>query len=171
MNVQYNHVHRFMTDHFRRLVGNDYFVAPFSLKKGSNIYGLVFASHNHLGLKKFLDVAWKQDPHSGEANFDIYNEGAGDQVQMVLFDARKIPEFQADLRERILAEEFDSDRAIYFHMLQSGFTNKHARPVVSKLAAKKGGVIEFRADGVRQQPRLSPDSVKAPRSLVFVEQH
>lgn len=169
MNVQYSEVHRFMTEHFCRLVGDEYFVAPFSLKKGSNIYGLVFASHNHLGLKKFLDVAWKHDPHSGESNFDMYNEGAGDRMQAVMFEARKITEFQADLRKRILAREFDSDRSIYFHMLQSGFTNKHARRVVSKLAAKKDGVIEFQENGVRQRPRLSPDSVKDPRSLVFVE--
>ena len=121
MSIQYGHVHRFVTDHFHDLVGDDYYVAPFSLKKGSNIYGLVFASHHHLGLKKFLEVAWKKDPHSGEANFDIHNEGAGDPDQLVMFEARKIDEFQADLRQRILNREFSTDSDIYLHMLKSGF--------------------------------------------------
>jgi three-Cys-motif partner protein len=168
MNIQYNHVHRFVTEHFRSLVGSDYFLAPFSLKKGSNIYGLVFASHNHLGLKKFLEVAWKEDPHSGEANFDMYREGVGKAGQLVIFEARKITEFQDDLERRILARQFRTDRDIYIHMLQSGFINKHARPVVSRLASRRGGVIEFQSEGIRKQPRLSPQSVKEPRELIFL---
>lgn len=165
MQVHYNQVHRFMADHFRKLVGGDYYVAPFSLKKGSNIYGLVFASHNHLGLKKFLDVAWKEDPHTGEANFDMFGEGAGNRDQVLMFEVGKISEFQADLKKRILDSEFASDREIYLHMLQSGFINKHARPVVRKLIANQS--IDFELDGVRVQPRLSPPSCKDPRQLVF----
>ena len=169
MSIQYGHVHRFVTDHFHDLVGDDYYVAPFSLKKGSNIYGLVFASHHHLGLKKFLEVAWKKDPHSGEANFDIHNEGAGDPDQLVMFEARKIDEFQADLRQRILNREFSTDSDIYLHMLKSGFINKHATSVVRKLAAKKGGQIEFRENGHRKHPRLSPPSMSNPRELVVFD--
>jgi len=169
MSIQYGHLHRFMTDHFHSLVGEDYYVAPFSLKKGSNIYGLVFASHHHLGLKKFLEVAWKKDPHSGEANFDIYKEGAGNQDQMVMFEARKIDDFQTDLKCRILSREFETDSDIYLHMLKSGFINKHASPVVSKMASKKGGLIEFRENGARKQARLSPISMNEPRELLVLD--
>lgn len=38
--------HRSVVDHFRQWVPthSDYYVAPFSIKKGSNVYGLVFGS-------------------------------------------------------------------------------------------------------------------------------
>jgi hypothetical protein len=166
MDVKYNQIHRFMADYFQELVGHDYLVAPFSLKKGGNIYGLILASHHHLGLKKFLEIAWKEDPHYGEANFDLYEEGVGGD-QLVMFEVRKVEDFQSDLKRRILANEFASDSDIYLFMLQRGFINRHARPVVQELAARDGGVIEFQLNGVRQQPRLSPKSVKHPRALIF----
>ena len=166
MDVNYNEIHRFIADYFHELVGHDYLVSPFSLKKGGNIYGLIFASHHHLGLKKFLEIAWKEDPHYGEANFDLYEEGVGGD-QMVMFEVRKVEDFQSDLKIRILAKEFASDSDIYLFMLQRGFINRHAKPVVSEMAAKNVGIIEFQSNGIRQRPRLSPASVKDPRALVF----
>ncbi|MFO7903844.1 MAG: hypothetical protein R6U98_14365, partial [Pirellulaceae bacterium] len=44
---------------------------PFTLKKGANIYGLVFGSKHPLGVEKFLDLAWSKNEINGEANFDI----------------------------------------------------------------------------------------------------
>lgn len=169
MKVDYRHVHRFMAQHFRDLIGGEYYVAPFSLKKGSNIYGLIFASHNPLGLDKFLRVAWATDPHTGEANFDIFGDGTRNSQQLGMFESRKVSEFQSDLRQRLQAREFASDRDIYLHMLQSGFLNKHTKPIVSEMASKKAGVIEFREHGRRAQPRLSSASLKEPRGLFYLE--
>lgn len=167
--VDYNHIHRFMADHFRGLIGdNDYYVAPFSLKKGANIYGLVFASHSPKGVEKFLKVAWSLDPHTGEANFDIDNEGVS-KDQVLLFDARKVTEYQEELESKILNEEFDTDSDIYLHMLRSGFLNKlHTRPVVGKLI--KGSLIEFqKTGGIKAQPRLSFDATRDPRRIVYLK--
>ena len=40
------------------------FFAPFSIKKGSNIYGIIFGSAHPLGMDKFLQVAWQKDQES-----------------------------------------------------------------------------------------------------------
>src|SRR4030095_16674016 len=52
----YNQVHRVVLDHYRKLVPPDraYWLAPFSIKKGSNVYGLIFGSGHPFGLEKFL---------------------------------------------------------------------------------------------------------------------
>ena len=66
-------VHQAALDYYREFLpgGLDYFLAPFSIKKGSNIYGLIFGSAHPLGMDKFLQVAWKKDAINGEADFDI----------------------------------------------------------------------------------------------------
>jgi hypothetical protein len=166
-NVDYFHVHRFMTDHFQRLVGSEYYIAPFSLKKGSNIYGLVFASHHPLGLEKFLEVAWTKDPHTGEANFDIDREG-NEPSQLSFVEASKVTAYRAALKRKIERHEFASDAEIYVHMLQSGFLNRHTKPIISDYASKKATFMEFRDKrGTRKQPRLSGSSLKDPRWIHY----
>ena len=168
MQVDYRLLHRFMVEQFKAMVGNDYFVAPFSLKKMSNIYGLIFASHNSLGLEKFLNVAWRKDPYTGEASYDLFGESADDKSQVQLFDADKVTSFQTALRAKILAGDFATDKDIYIHMLESGFINRHAKPVVSELASKRHGLIEFRRRGQRVQARLSRKCIKEPSELVLL---
>lgn len=66
-------VHQAALGYYRGLLPNaeDYFLAPFSIKKSSNIYGIIFGSAHPLGMDKFLQVAWKKDEINGEADFDI----------------------------------------------------------------------------------------------------
>lgn len=49
------HCHRVICDYYRSLIPEDveFYIAPFSIKKGRNIYGLIFGSHHLVGLKKF----------------------------------------------------------------------------------------------------------------------
>ncbi len=44
---------------------------PFSIKKGANIYGIIFGASHPRAIEKFLSVAWKRNEINGEANFDI----------------------------------------------------------------------------------------------------
>ena len=72
---QFNNTHRAVADYYRNLIETNLraklFLASFSLKKGSNIYGLIFGSSHPRGIEKFLRLSWEQDPIRGEANFDI----------------------------------------------------------------------------------------------------
>ncbi len=67
-------VHRILAKAYSRWIPDtlEYYLGPFSIKKGANVYGLVFGSHHPLGIGKFLRVAWKR---GGDANFDIDKDG------------------------------------------------------------------------------------------------
>jgi three-Cys-motif partner protein len=69
-------VHREAVAYYRKLIpsGDQVFLGPFSIRKRSNIYGLIFGSRHPLGIHKFLQVAWDNDDIAGEANFDIDRE-------------------------------------------------------------------------------------------------
>jgi len=76
--ADFNQVHHAVLDYYRELLParKRYYLAPFSIKKGSNIYGLVFGSAHPLGMDKFLTVAWNKDRLNGNANFDINRDAA-----------------------------------------------------------------------------------------------
>jgi len=164
LNTPYRQLHRFMVSHVKRMIGEGYHMAPFSLKKQSNIYGLIFACRSYLGLEKFLRVAWSKDPHTGEANHDLFGDSADDRAQSQLIDSIKVEQFQIELREKILTGDFDTDKEIYLFMLESGFLTQHAKPVVRGLR----GQIEFRDGQKPAQPRLSKTAMKSPRQLVLL---
>lgn len=64
--------HRVIYNYFKTMLdGQHFYLGQFSIKKESNYYGLIFGSQHPLGIKKFLDVAWRIDPHTGETNHNI----------------------------------------------------------------------------------------------------
>lgn len=126
--------------------GHSYGLAPFSIRKGTNVYGLIFGSGHPLGLEKFLDICWLKDETTGEANFDIQGDIKLKQ-QPSLFAAEeaktlKIAVFQSELEEEILNGQLTSDLQIYLFALNRGFTNKHISPIIQKL--KKENKIDLK---------------------------
>ncbi len=152
--------HRSVVEHFRRWIPakSDYYLAPFSIKKSANVYGLVFGSGHPLGMEKFLRVAWKKDQLNGEANFDINREGLSVQ-QPTLFNERptKVTAFESDLREGILSLRLRTEADVYRFSISSGVTPSHAEPVLKEL--KRSGLLECGW----QVPRI--ESLKAPRPM------
>ncbi len=152
--------HRAVVNHFRQWVprGHDYYLAPFSIKKGANVYGLVFGSGHPLGMEKFLKVAWKLDPLIGEANFDIDREGLS-KDQLSLFNERptKVTAFEADLREGIASRALATEADVYRFCISSGFTPSHAEPVLKEL--KREALLEANW----KVPRI--ESLKTPRPM------
>lgn len=154
------HVHRAVLAYYRRLLPNpeSYWLAPFSIKKGANIYGVIFGSAHPLGMDKFLEVAWKQDRINGEANFDINRDNivAG---QLSLFGEQrptKLLAFEDELRSRIrsgvVRNELDVIRICFDH----GVRPSHAAPVLAAL--KQEGVIrcDFRVPSMRRRKSPKP---------------
>ena len=157
----YYHVHRVVLEHYRGLLtpGQEYYLAPFSIKKGANIYGLIFGSAHPLGIDKFLEVAWSQDEFSGEANFPIDRENIRpDQLLLPMTEVQpsKITVFENELERLLrgarLLNEVDVMRVCFEH----GVKRQHARPILSKL--KKEGIIDldFQVPDVQRvrSPRL-----------------
>lgn len=126
--------------------GHSYGLAPFSIKKGTNVYGLIFGSGHPLGLEKFLDICWLKDETTGEANFDIQGDVRLKQ-QASLFaeeDAKtfKVEVFKSELEDAILSGQLSTDLEIYLFAINRGFTNKHINPVVAKLKKEKKIVLK-----------------------------
>ena len=164
----FNDTHRAVTQYYRNLAtsdGDQYFLGSFSIKKASNIYGLIFGSRHPLGLEKFLRICWKADPERGEANFDI-DEDRLDSSTPHLFpemdQPKKLTTFQRSIRAKILAGKLTTDRAVYLDTLQEGFLPAMGKAVLKELV--KWGQIRV----VGGQPRVSISGYDDPRSLEVV---
>lgn len=137
--------HRVIFEYYKQLVPNDieYHLAPFSIKKGSNIYGLIFGSNHLLGIEKFLNVCWKINPNTGDANFDIDNERISPKTPKLFkeFDIpNKIQFFENMLIEKIRNGELTTIKQVYSFTLDMGCLPKHANKVLRKL--QKDNVIK-----------------------------
>lgn len=159
----YYHVHLAVLDYYRSLLPDPsrYFLAPFSIKKGANIYGLIFGSAHPLGMDKFLQVAWKADEINGEADFDINRENliAG---QGGLFAPTKVTAFEERLEAAIRSGAVHDEAAVVSLCFRHGVRRRHAEPVLDRLKAE--GTIEcnFRVPDIKRL--ANPRPVKLLRS-------
>jgi three-Cys-motif partner protein len=115
---------------------------PFSIRKGSNIYGIIFGAKHPLAVEKYLDIAWKRDSISGEANFDINEEALKDQLG--LFEApklKKVEAFAKRLEEAVLSGERTNNFEVYEYATPEGHPARHAAEVLRRL--KTEGKISY----------------------------
>lgn len=140
--IPFYDIHRLIQQKYSELIpdGRSYGLAPFSIKKGTNIYGLIFGSGHPLGLERFLEICWDMDGITGEANFDIQ----GDRKKLVqpsLFpeenQLNKLTKFEDSLKSKILSGELDSDLEVFVYALNNGFIARHIIPIVKKLKEEK----------------------------------
>lgn len=142
----YEFIHRVLLNQIKtfRPAESELKLYPFSLKKGSNIYGIVFGAKHIRAVDKFLEVAWRKDPICGEANFDINQESQ--KAQGSLFGDRlltKIESFEQTLREKILTAELRNNIEVYIFTLEQGHLGKHAADVLRSM--KKENKIRYDA--------------------------
>ena len=128
-------VHRLLANAYPRWIpsGVQYYLGSFSIKKGANVYGLVFGSGHPLGIEKFLQVAWK---HGGDANFDIDGDDI-DPMKPYLFEEfekpTKITVFEKELEKEILGRNLKTNKDVYLFALQNGMLATHARDALNLL--------------------------------------
>ena len=137
-----SNVTRILRDAYERWLpqNNQYFLGHFSIKKGGNVYGLIFGSHHPLGIYKFLNAAWKIDGICGEANFDI----DGDQIDPTspaLFEdmnkPKKLHVFEKDLEDRLLQRVFGTNHDLFIFGLTNGMLPKHVKDLIKRLCNEK----------------------------------
>jgi three-Cys-motif partner protein len=158
-------VHRAVVASYRQLLpkGRRYYLAPFSIKKGANIYGLIFGSAHPLGMDKFLTVAWKKDRLNGEADYDILRDNLDPAEGMLplgdIFRPTKVTAFERALRNklmgRLLRDETDVMEVCFAH----GVTRQHAKPVLQALKEERLIDIDF------QVPSL--DRLRNPKPIGY----
>jgi len=134
--------HRVVFNYYKALLNNkNYFLGQFSIKKNSNIYGVIFGSNHPLGLRKFLDAAWKIDPHTGETNhdidddsirqgqtsFDFFGTGIQDKV-------KKLVAFENELLIFLTKEQ--TNRNVYIFALEKGISISKSLEILKSLEKK-----------------------------------
>ena len=153
---EYRLIHRYICGYFRNQLPNGlaYHLAPFSIKKSSNIYGLIFGSSSYRGLDKFLRVCWCMDRRTGEANYPVEEEpswwaaSGEDSLFAEMNILRKYDIFKNDLADFIEYRTQSSElkrttnHDIYEFTLENGFLPKHASEVLKTL--KKNGLVDIR---------------------------
>jgi three-Cys-motif partner protein len=153
------HVHRAVADYYHGLLpkSSPYFLGHFSIKKGANVYGLIFGSRHPKGMAKFLNVAWKTDAMNGEANFDINRDDFGPLAS--LFDASptKLSAFEAHLERALVEGRVTNEAAVIRLCFSHGVKPQHAEPVIQRL---KG---QGRIDCAFRSPQV--DRVENPRPI------
>jgi three-Cys-motif partner protein len=145
----YYHIHRIVLNYYRSLIPSDkkYFLAPFSIRKTSGIYGLIFGSNHTYGMEKFLSVCWKHDALTGEANFDIDNEKIN-LASPALFPDMNVPSkrqlFEENLKNKILNNSLTNNISVYLQSLNEGFLLKDANAVLKDLRDNKKISYDFK---------------------------
>lgn len=135
--VEFYESHRFIYRQFKELIpeSKEYYLAPFSILKGSNINGVIFGSPHIRGIEKFMNVAWKMDRINGEANYNIGNdpEHSG-QLHILEEDQgiKKQEQFEKDLIKFLISSERNNNELFKFS-LENGFTAKHTTDILKKL--------------------------------------
>lgn len=137
-------VHRAAVNYYRKLIPaqEKMYLGCFSIRKRSNIYGLIFGSHHPLGIHKFLQVAWANDEISGEANFDIDHENIRPDEGILPLDVmrpKKIQEFESELEKALRTGKMKSEADVARFCIEAGITCQQSKPVLKKL--KREGVI------------------------------
>lgn len=134
------HSHRIVFDYYKSLINNEYRLAPFSIKKGKNIYGLIFGSKNPYGLEKFLKVGWNINNNTGDANFNIDEEKiiVG---QLSFFDednmVKKITLLHQKLERNIFKKKENKIYNLYVETLEFGCLPKHCNEYLRKIEKEK----------------------------------
>jgi hypothetical protein len=128
-NVDYNNIHRFVCEYFRQKLGDQrYYLAPFSIRKGGNTYGVIFGSGSLLGLQKFLKVCWNKDAITGEANYNIdgdFTWAGGKSLFEEYNVVTKVALFEHDLK-KFIRERSPTNHDVYKFGLLKGFLPSQA---------------------------------------------
>lgn len=142
----YKYIHRSILEQLKERIpeNSKLRLYPFSIKKGKNVYGIIFGAKHPRAVDKFLKTAWDKNNINGEANFDIDDEAG--KAQLNLFEEKKltkIEQFQNNLRELILADKIKTNKDAFDYVLEQGHVSEHATDLVKKL--KKDGLIDYDA--------------------------
>jgi len=135
-NIPATDVHRFVCRYYQKLVPpeNSFYVAPFSIKKGPNIYGIIFGSSILLGLEKFLKVCWELDKVSGQANYNIDDDISWDGPTMFesMNESTKEASLKNDLKT-FLSGSSKSNKELYVFTLEHGCLPKHTSKILRSI--------------------------------------
>jgi len=144
--VEAARMHDLICDTFSNMIpsNTEAYVAGYSIHKGPNHYGLVFLTHKLLGLKKFVDVCWANDPNNGDSNTGKNLETAEDNGAALFADGDTMTDkerrFAEDLRVLVTSCAHLTEKDIVAFTYRRGMQPRHALPTLRQL--KREGLID-----------------------------
>lgn len=132
------HCHTLISQYFKNQIpsNKEYYLHQFSIKKGTNYYGLIFGTSHSLGMEKFLKVCWTKDKMAGEANFDINNDFKPGTLFFEEQFSNKIHQFRQELLLKITEKKIKSNIEGLKFSLKSGLQTKTYLEVILEFLDK-----------------------------------
>ena len=127
---------------------------PFTIKKGCNVYGIIFGASHPRGVEKFLQTAWAENNINGEANFDIdddKNKGQADLFGYV--ELTKIMKFRQEIHQAILDGTLETNKEAFDFALNQGHLPSHTADEIKLM--KKEKLISYKG----RSPLVTYDKV------------
>ncbi|MEP6711807.1 MAG: three-Cys-motif partner protein TcmP [Ferruginibacter sp.] len=143
-NNPYKFIHRNVIEQLRKKIplNSTQKLYPYSLKKGANIFGIVFGAKHPLAVDKFLNIAWNRNPINGDANFDIDDDSTKNQLD--LFGTKrltKIEKFKEGLKSKVLLKEIENNFQALVYAHEQGHIGTHASDCLKEM--KRNGEITY----------------------------
>ncbi len=150
--------HGLIADYFASLVNKpEFYLHHFTIRKGSNHYGLIFGTNHTYGMEKFLKVCWEEDTFAGESNDNKWGDEQEGSLFFGIEPPKKIEAVKAELREMLLQGKIDNN----INGLKTAM-RKRCRPkvfveVVRQLEKEKkieriGETVNNRAERIHEIP-------------------
>jgi three-Cys-motif partner protein len=164
----YKFIHRIVLEKYRSLIPDhsELMIFPFSIKKGANIYGIIFGSKHIVGVEKFLKIAWDKNKMNGEANYDIDEDSKKDQIELNFKDGfsynklKKIELFNLNLEEFIKVNKIVTNEDLYYFTYFNGHIASHTKEYLRIL--KKEKKIDYKG-----HPKISWKKIKEKDFVEF----
>lgn len=130
-----NECHRLIAQYFRNIIPKDkeYYLHHFTIKKGTNYWGLIFGTNHTLGMEKFLKVCWDKDKLSGESNCNIDNDYQKGTLFYTETDTVKKQKIESDIQHKILSKEITDNISGFKYVLKNGYLPELFTVVVKEL--------------------------------------
>lgn len=160
----YRFIHRNLLQQLKSKLPNNTALRlyPFSLKKGSNIHGIIFGASHIRAVEKFLGIAWGRNPINGDANFDLDEDKKKDQLD--LFEGKKLTKieaFQQRLRENVLNGKIKNNFDALDFAFEEAHIGSHAATELKNMKTEK--LLDYEAtsplvtyENVYKNKRLLP---------------
>ncbi|MEX1013639.1 MAG: three-Cys-motif partner protein TcmP [Candidatus Paceibacterota bacterium] len=142
--TEWSNIHRVVVEKLRSYLkpNSKLRLYPFSIKKGANIYGLIFGASHPAAVNKFLTMCWKKNRLNGEANFDIHKDK--EKAQAELFGNNKltkVEQFKIDLKDKIINGDIRNNFEALDYTFATGNYYKYANNALKEL--KKEGIVKY----------------------------
>lgn len=142
-------------------------IFPYSIKKNSNIYGILFGSKSYAAVHKFLSIGWKRNEVNGEADFDIDDDLEKDQLH--IFEGKKltkIENFQNELKAFLHKKGKVTNKEIIVYTYEQGHIPKHTIPLIkemqkAKLLTFEGSYLYLNYENAFRKKKIITYTIKA----------